>query len=78
MKQFVGLSFIILGICLMLYFGVWWAFIGGAVAVIEEIRSPQLNSLNLACGIARVFFAGAIGWVCGIIPMGIGAGILKD
>ncbi len=78
MKQFIGLAFIIVGIGLILYFGIWWAFIGGIVAVIEEIHAPQLNSLNVALGVARVVFAGMIGWLCGIIPIGIGAALIKD
>jgi hypothetical protein len=71
MKAAVGIALMIAGVASGVYLGLWWAFIGGIVDVISEIRSPDLNALNVAIGVAKVFFAGAIGWfsaLVGIVP----------
>lgn len=49
------------GVALGLYVGVWWAFVGGIVDVVQAIRAPELVSTNLAIGIAKVMFAGMVG-----------------
>lgn len=67
MRTFFGVVMIVAGIVLGLYAGLWWAFIGGIVQVIEQIRSPELSAISVALGIARVFFAGFIGWVSAAI-----------
>lgn len=66
-----GVLLCILGAALGLYVGVYWAFIGGIVQVIEEIRGPVMNSMSVAIGIVRILFAGFIGVVssfCLILP----------
>ena len=67
MKALIGLLLVIVGICGGIYVGVWWAFIGGIVEIIKEIRAPNLEAINIAIGIAKIVFSGAIGWICGII-----------
>lgn len=67
MKQVIGIIMIICGISLGLYAGVWWAFIGGIVDVVECIRAEDLIALNLATGVAKVIFAGLIGFMSGFI-----------
>ena len=66
-KMIIGIILIILGICAGLYFGLWWAFIGGIVAVIEQIRADEMSSMVIALGVARVFFAGFIGWIAAFL-----------
>jgi hypothetical protein len=63
------LSVLIMVVALLaaLYFGIWWAFIGGIVQVIDQLRAPQMNSLLIAIGIAKVMFAGLIGWITFVI-----------
>lgn len=70
--KLIGVLLIIAGIAAGLYCGLWWAFIGGIVAVIEEIRAESLSALNVALGICRILFAGAIGWIaaCALIIPG--------
>ena len=71
MKEAAGIAMMVAGVAAGLYFGVWWAFIGGIVNVIEEVRAPNLNAMNVAIGVAKVIFAGAIGWAAalvGILP----------
>lgn len=60
-KNVLGIILIFVGIVLGLYFGIWWAFIGGIVGVIEEIRAEHLNAMNVAFNIAKVCFSGLIG-----------------
>jgi hypothetical protein len=67
MKAIVGLVLVVCGIALGLYAGVWWAFIGGIVDVITEIRAPELSALGIAIGVAKVLFAGLIGWLSALV-----------
>ena len=46
-----------------LWAGVWWAFIGGIVQVVNACQVHPVNAMNIACGVARVVFCGLIGWV---------------
>lgn len=71
MKTIAGVVLMLAGAAGGIYCGLWWAFIGGIVDVIREVRAEDLNALSLAIGIAKVFFAGLIGWAAagiGIVP----------
>lgn len=61
-----------------LYVGIWICFIGGIVDIIEQIRAPELESLVIAIGIAKVFFAGIIGWLSGALLVLPGLMLLDD
>lgn len=63
MKKVLGILLIIVGVVSGLYFALWWAFIGGIIDVIAEVRAPNINALNVAVGVAKIFFAGAIYWM---------------
>lgn len=63
MKTVIGLIMMLGGVILGLYMGIWWAFIGGIVQVIQEIRAEDLHALNVAIGVAKIIFAAFIGWV---------------
>ena len=54
-KSIIGIVMMIAGIVLGLYLGIWWAFIGGIVQVINEIRADDLSAINVAIGIFRFF-----------------------
>lgn len=54
---------IVAAIVLGLWAGVWWAFIGGIVDVIEQFKAADTSALGVAIGVAKVFFAGFIGWL---------------
>jgi len=71
MKKIAGLAMLIVGAAVGIYCGFWWAFIGGIVDVVREIRADDLNALSLAIGIAKVMFSALIGWASagvGIVP----------
>ena len=74
----LGLILILAGIAAGLYCGIWWAFIGGIVAVIEQIRAPHLDALAVAIGVARIFFAGFIGWCSAMLLILPGMAMLRD
>ena len=78
MKMILGLVLMVAGIALGLYAGLWWAFIGGIVDVIQEIRAPDLNAMNVAIGIAKVLFAGLIGWLAAAVALLPGYALVKS
>lgn len=63
MKTLIGFALIIAGIAFGIYAGVWWAFIGGIIDVIEAIRATNLVAMDVAIGVAKVMFSGAIGYL---------------
>ena len=67
MKTTIGIVLIIVGILVGLYAGMWWAFIGGIIQIVEAIRADMLIPFDIAFGIARVCFSGFISWMCAII-----------
>lgn len=78
MKTIIGALLMIAGVAVGIYCGLWWAFIGGIVDVVREIRADDLNALSLAIGIAKVFFAGFIGWASAGLGMVPGYLLLKS
>lgn len=78
MRTLIGVGLVLLGVALGLYLGVWWAFIGGIIGIITEIKSPNINALNFALDIVRIMSAGLIGWFFFAIFTSIGLSILKD
>jgi len=66
MKFAIGILLMFAGACLGAYVGVWVCFIGGIVDVVTEIRAVDLSAMNVAIGIAKVFFAGVAGWLSAI------------
>lgn len=67
MNGIIGLLMVVAGVVFGLWAGVWWAFIGGIVDVVEQVRAPELSALAVAIGVAKVFFAGAIGYLSFVV-----------
>jgi uncharacterized membrane protein len=65
----LGFLLAVAGVLFGVWAGVWWAFIGGIVSVIQEIKAPDTDAINLALGIARIFFAGLIGTMSGTLAV---------
>lgn len=78
MKMILGLALMAAGIALGLWAGIWWAFIGGIVDVIREIRAPELDAMSVAVGIAKVIFAGLIGWLAAALALLPGYALVKS
>ncbi len=69
--RFVGVLLVLAGIASGLYAGVWFAFIGGIVDVITAVKADVTVPLDVAIGVAKIMFAGLIGWLsaaCLVIP----------
>lgn len=78
MKRVIGLVFIAAGVALGLYVGIWWAFIGGIVDILNELKAPTISELNVAVGLAKAVFAALIGWLAALFPVAMGVAILED
>ena len=78
MKLILGLLLIVVGIVAGLWAGVWWAFIGGIVGVIEAIRAPELVAMSVAVNVAKILFAGLIGWAAAALAMLPGYALVKS
>jgi hypothetical protein len=78
MKAILGLDLMSVGVALGLYVGIWWAFIGGIVDVIREIRAPDLDAMNVAIGVAKVIFSSLIGYVAAALALIPGYALLKS
>lgn len=76
-KLVLGAVLCIAGVALGLYAGLWWAFIGGIVDVITEIRAPELSAMGVALGIVKVLFAGVIGWLAALLLLVPGIGMIQ-
>ena len=79
MRRFIGITMVIFGLCLGVYVGLWKCFIMGIVGIIDALRTPEsMTSLQVAISIVKVMFAGAFGWVAGLIPAFLGMIVLID
>lgn len=78
MKVIIGIILIVAGIVLGLYCGLWWAFIGGIIAIIEQVRAEYMDATIIAISICKIIFAGLIGWAAAAICLIPGMAMLKD
>jgi hypothetical protein len=78
MKMIAGIALILIGLVLGLYVGIWLCFIGGIIGVIEQIRAETLDATIVAISIAKILFAGLIGWVSAIVPMASGMALMRN
>ncbi len=78
MKTVIGLIMVVGGIACGLYAGLWWAFIGGICDVIEAIRAENMVAMDVAIGVAKVLFAGVIGYGAAAVLLLPGYVMLKD
>jgi hypothetical protein len=67
MKAVLGITLILIGVVTGLYIGLWWAFIGGIVQVINAIRAPEIVPLTIALGIAKIVLASFLGYISALI-----------
>lgn len=73
-----GGTMMLAGIFAGFYFGLYWAFIGGIVDVIDALRADTLQALSLAIGVAKIVFAGVIGWVSFAVLFLVGLMLAKS
>ena len=78
MSKVIGLILIIAGIGLGLYFGVWWALVGGIKDIVYAVRADILIMSDVLWGVCKVFFAGMIGTFCAMVPVAFGTALMED
>jgi hypothetical protein len=78
MRILIGLIFIIGGVCLGLYLGLWVLFIGGIVQIVEAAQADPVSGVGIAFGIVRIAFASFVGWLVTIFCVTFGTAILED
>lgn len=71
MKNGIAIGVLVIGILLGLYSGIWWAFIGGIIQIIEQVRAVELNSLQVALGVLKIMLSGFIGYGVSMIFIGL-------
>lgn len=67
MQDIIGVVMVVAGVVLGLYVGVWLCFIGGIVDVINAIKAEDIIALDIAIGIGKYVFAGAIGMLSAMV-----------
>jgi hypothetical protein len=77
-KAIIGLILIVGGIVFGLWAGIWWAFIGGIVQIVEQVRAEQIDAYKVAFGVVKIVFAGAIGGISAFVLIRPGAAFLKN
>lgn len=68
----IGVILMILGVCVGLYLGIWWAFIGGIVDVIDAAKATEISGVAVALGVAKILFFELIGGIPATIICGAG------
>jgi hypothetical protein len=78
MREALGVVMVVVGIALGLYAGLWWAFIGGIVSIVEAVKATPVEAMGIALGIVRIMFAGLIGVVSAMLLVVPGAALASS
>jgi hypothetical protein len=65
-RDCIGVLLFLGGIAAAIYCGFWWAFLGGIFDVVAAVRAEELSKTALLWGVAKVLFAGPVGWLSGM------------
>ena len=68
----IGVILMVLGVVVGVYLGVWWAFVGGIVDIIEAAKATDVSGMAIALGAVKILFCELIGGVPGFIICGAG------
>lgn len=78
MRILFGLGMVLVGIFVGVYVGVWICFIGGIVDIVNEIKAPSVDAMNIAIGVAKIIFAQFAGGISAMLFVGPGIAIIKE
>lgn len=78
MKVGIGILLIVGGIALGLYAGLWWAFVGGIMQIIAAVQATPIPGADIAWGIVKIVFAGAIGGISAFVLIVPGMAMLTS
>lgn len=65
MKEFVSVILMLLGVILGLYVGIKIMCIDGILQIAKSLN--PVNTIEIAWGIIRIIFSGAVGWLTFIV-----------
>ena len=65
-RDCIAVMLFLCGIVAAVYFGFWWAFLGGVFDVVSAVRAEDLSKSALLCGVVKMLFAGPIGFLSGM------------
>lgn len=77
-KGLIGFALIVCGIFLGLYVGGYVCLVGGVSDLIDVAKSDVTNSFDILKGVAKIFFAGFLGWVSALSFIIPGALLMDD
>ena len=60
--KIIGTLFILLGVGLGLYVGVWWGLVMGITAIVESAQAP-VDAFGIGLNVVRVLFASTLGGI---------------
>ena len=78
MKAAIGLLLVLVGIVFGVWAGLWWAFVGGIMQIVAAVQTSPVPGADIAWGIVKIIFAGAIGGVSAMLLIIPGAAMLND
>lgn len=62
-KLITGIGMIVAAIVLGLFVGLYWAFVGGIIDVVQAIKADNLPVGQMAWGVTKILFAPLLGWL---------------
>ena len=77
MKKLIGLILVLAGVCFGVWAGLWWAFIGGIIDIVNAFKATDISGADVATGLAKVIFASTIGFVAAFLIAAHGLKLLE-
>ena len=78
MQKMFGLILVIASLVVGVYFGFFWAFIGGIVQIIKEVTSGDFGIMGIGFGVLKVMFATVIGYISFFVTLLMGVAMMQD
>ena len=66
------------GVILGVYVGFWWAFVGGIMTLINEVKASDPSATAVGYAILRIMLASMLGWAAAAVPFFIGVFFLQN
>ena len=72
MRDIIFWSMFVIGIIVGVWVGFGVMFIGGIVQLLNSVKHTPVNSGEITLGVLQLLFAAPVGWIVGVIIIGIG------
>lgn len=70
MKAIIGVLLIVSGIAFGLWVGLWWAFVGGIIDIVNAVQTSPIPGESIAWGIVKILSSACIGTIAFIVVAG--------